>query len=202
MKRPSIQKFYRQALLQANAKLLFGLAQDVANSRGGEATAAMARLEHSGLSSSSYALKTDSGGLIRRIPIGELANALARRCRDMRRALRRARIRSDSRRPFWLNRRMLGDQPHWFLPLVWAISTGEPYPRPGYPLLERLITVGLLICGVIPGLICLVMLSRQRRSRFQDLDHLAQHWRALGAPQPNSVFMLLMLPRSATESAS
>lgn len=202
MKRPGQKNLYRQALSRSDSTLLFGLARDLAIPRGGVSRAALASQEQSHFSTVSYVLKNDQGEVIRRIPLDELSNALARRCRDMRRALRQARIRPDSTRPLWLNPQLLKGRPRWFPALVWAISTGEPYPRPGYPLLETCITVGLLLCGVIPGLIYLVLRSQRRKPSLQALVALENHWRAIGAPQPNGDFMRLALTQTATRSSS
>ncbi len=87
------------------------------------------------------------------------------------------------------NQLRLLDQP--LRALAWAIGTGESFPHLPPPARQRLITAGLLLACVLPGLWYMVQRRRQYTTYQQELQELVQRWRSEGRPAPPEAFFEL-----------
>ncbi|MFO0105360.1 MAG: hypothetical protein ACK516_08775, partial [Cyanobium sp.] len=73
--------------------------------------------------------------------------------------------------------------------LSWAIGTGRRFPFPPSENREGLITLGLLLCCLIPGLVYYVRVVLRNRNAYQsNLNELVNRWRLLGQPDPPPSF--------------
>ncbi|SBO43209.1 hypothetical protein [Cyanobium sp. NIES-981] len=173
-------------------QLLFAAAQDIARQQGLLDEGTTASLEQSVLSRTSFALKTEEGTLIARLPLPEVRRMLRFRHRQARLAVsrfdssanlglaapmdprQRLRLRSDEDRA-----------------LVWAISQGRRFPCIGPWWRHLLIAAALLLLGVLPGVVYLVWLASRYRKHRQALNELVIRWRSLGKQDPDPSFFRL-----------
>jgi hypothetical protein len=85
--------------------------------------------------------------------------------------------------------RLQGDQ---IRALAWAIGDGRRFPYQGSKTKQALITLVLLLCCVVPGLVYYVVrVLRPRREYQQELKKLEMRWRTLGKPDPPASFFAL-----------
>ncbi|MFM7312901.1 MAG: hypothetical protein ACKO0M_07005, partial [Cyanobium sp.] len=75
--------------------------------------------------------------------------------------------------------------------IAWAISTGRRVPMPVQRRLEPLVSVLLLLCGLVPGVIYITRGWLRRRQYGEDLKGLVHRWRMMGRPDPADSFFAL-----------
>ncbi len=190
------------SIANTDAQLLFGVAQEFAWRHHNLPPGDRASAEHSHPCRLSYALNDSDGQLIMRIPIRELEQGLRQRRRALLRLLRSAGITWTPSRAAWYDLQQLNQaikkQPRSVMALIWAISTGRPYPQPAIGRRQVLITVLLLLCLLIPGLVYIALLAKRQRRYQKELEQLTKQWRAAGMPEPNDTLLLsLISPPSA-----
>ena len=54
-----------------------------------------------------------------------------------------------------------------------------------------LVTIVLLLCGLLPGLVFLLWLWRRRQRYQEELTALVRRWRQTGQPEPEASFFQL-----------
>ncbi|MEO1002657.1 MAG: hypothetical protein AAFX65_06040 [Cyanobacteria bacterium J06638_7] len=189
-----------------DAELLFGVAQEVAWRDRSLPRGAQASPEHSHPCRLSYALKGGDGELIARIPLPQLQQGLGERRDAMRRLLRSAGITWKPSRAAWYDlqqiNKAISRQPRSFMALIWAISKGQPYPRPAFGLSQLLVALLLLLCLLIPGLVYIALLLRRQQRYERDLQQLVKRWRAAGSPAPDDTLLLKLIDRPAQPAPS
>lgn len=166
-------------------KLLFAGAQDFARQNGALAEGVSASFDESVLGRSSYALKTADGRLLSRVPLTEARAMLAFRRQLARQLLGSKKVEIFSDSSVGVERRQIRIQKEEVRALAWAIGAGRRFPYQSSETRHGLITLALLLCCVIPGLVYYVMVVRRQRSQYQEALHeLVNRWRLLGRPDP------------------
>lgn len=184
----------RRTSREEGQMLLFGSAVDLARRQGSLQEEQTPLFEHSRMSSTSYALVDEGGTVLARIPLVAARKRLKQRCRIARRLLKRpvAKLPSYARAGIsglTLNQLRLLEETQ--RALAWAIGSGEPFPDPGFRVLEALITLGLLALCVLPGLWYASHRARQKRLSKAQMKELVARWRSKGRPDPPESFFTL-----------
>lgn len=172
--------------------LVFAGAQDYARRSGKIREGRNACYEQSVLGRARYILRSADGGLIMRVPLEQ-----AREMLRFRRALARQllkNLREDVLKESTLDveRRQIRVQPERLRALAWAIGTGKRFPYEEGVRRRRWIVLGLLLCGLVPGVIYYYRRVLPSRQRYQaDLKALVERWHMQGKPDPPHSFFLL-----------
>jgi hypothetical protein len=173
-------------------RLLFAGAQDGARQQGKLAEGLFASLEHSSLTRSSYALKTETGHLLARVPLVKAREMLSFRRQLARQVLGKLKVEIMKESTTKVERRQIRLQDEQIRALAWAIGEGRRFPYQGSKTKQALITLALLLCCVVPGVVYYVVGVRKPRQRYQqDLNKLVMRWRTLGKPDPPDSFFAL-----------
>jgi hypothetical protein len=173
-------------------KLVFAGAQDYARRAGKIREGRNACYEQSVIGRGGYTLRTDDGSLIMRVPLVQ-----AREMLRFRRALARkllSGMKEDVLRESTLDveRRQIRVQPEHLRALAWAIGTGRRFPYEEGLRKHQLISLGLLCCCLVPGVIYYLRRVRAPHKEYQEnLKQLVHRWRMQGKPDPPHSFFLL-----------
>ena len=171
---------------------MFAGAQDYARRLGKIREGRNACYEQSVIGRGGYALRTTDGSLIMRVPLVQ-----AREMLRFRRALARqllAGLKEDVLKESTadVERRQIRVQPEHLRALAWAIGAGRRYPYETALIKEKLTSLALLLCFVLPGVIYYLRRVRAPHRRYQrDLQELVRRWRQAGKPDPPASFFLL-----------
>jgi hypothetical protein len=169
--------------------LLFAGAQDWARQQGSLAEGDRASATLSVLGRYSYTLRDDRGELIARVPLQEARQMLAFRRELARQLLADAKVQTRSEKGQPLERRKMRLQKAEVRALCWAIGTGRRVPIPPRDTREGLITLALLLCCLLPGLVYYVRVVLPNRNAYQNnLNDLMNRWRLVGQPDPPASF--------------
>jgi hypothetical protein len=170
-------------------RLLFGAAQDCARQQGSLAEGDRASFGRSVLGRHSYTLRDENDALIARVSLREAREMLSFRRELARQLMVEAKVQTRSEKGQPLERRKVRLQKAEVRALSWAIGTGRRFPVPPRENREGLITLALLLCCVIPGLVYYVRVVLGNRSKYQsNLNELMNRWRLLGQPDPPAAF--------------
>ncbi len=172
-------------------RLLFGAAQDVARRKGLLADGVQASFANSGLERGRFKLRNRKDHLIVAIPVQEARDMLAYRRELAREVMEQAGVDLNHHNPTQLERQKLRIQPQEVRALAWAISHGRRVPYRKRLRRARWITLALLLCGVVPGLLFLAWLKRRQWTYQRELKGLVQRWREAGQPEPEASFFQL-----------
>jgi hypothetical protein len=169
--------------------LLFGAAQDFARQEGSLAEGDRASFEHSVVGRHSYSLRDENDDLITRVALAD-ARAMLRFRRELARELMvDAKVQAKAEKGQPLERRKVRLQKAEVRALSWAIGSGRRFPFPPRENREGLITLALLLCCVVPGLVYYVRVVLRNRSEYQtNLNDLVSRWRLVGQPDPPPTF--------------
>ncbi len=173
-------------------KLVFAGAQDYARRAGKIREGRNASYEQSVIGRGGYTLRSADGSLIMRVPLVQ-----AREMLRFRRALARqllSGLKEDVLKESTLDveRRQIRVQPERLRALAWAIGTGRRFPYEEGARKKKFITLGLLLCGVVPGVIYYIKHVRGPQRQYQhDLRNLVERWHIQGKPDPPHSFFLL-----------
>jgi hypothetical protein len=169
--------------------LLFGAAQDFARQEGSLAEGDRASFECSVLGRHSYTLRDENDELITRVPLRDARAILSFRRELARQLMVDAKVQPRSEKGQPLERRKVRLQKAEVRALSWAIGTGRRFPFPPKENREGLITLGLLLCCVVPGLVYYVRVVLRNRDQYQtNLNELVSRWRLVGQPDPPPSF--------------
>ena len=172
-------------------ELLFGAAQDVARRDRKLGDGVQASFQHSNLERGMFKLRSTRDTLIAAIPVQLVRDMLAYRRQLARDVLNAAGANLNARNPPLVERPKLRIQPSEIRALAWAVSSGKrvPYrnPQPWAPLL----TIGLLLFGVLPGILYGLWLWQRHRTYRGELAELVKRWRQAGQPEPSASFFYL-----------
>ena len=170
-------------------QLLFGAAQDFARQEGSLAEGDRASFECSVLGRHSYTLRDENDALITRVPLGDARAMLSFRRELARQLMVDAKVQARSEKGQPLERRKVRLQKAEVRALSWAIGTGRRFPFPPKENREGLITLALLLCCLIPGLVYYVRVVLRNRDAYQtNLNELVNRWRLVGQPDPPASF--------------
>jgi hypothetical protein len=173
-------------------RLLFAGAQDAARQQGKLEEGLFASFDHSSLGRSSYALKTSTGQLLARVPLAEARDMLSFRRQLARQVLGKLKVEIMKESSTKVERRQIRLQDDQIRALAWAIGEGRRFPYQGSETKQTLITLALLLCCVVPGLVYYVVrVLRPRQEYEQELKKLEMRWRTLGKPDPPASFFAL-----------
>jgi hypothetical protein len=173
-------------------KLVFAGAQDYARRLGKIREGRNACYEQSVIGRGGYTLRTTDGTLIMRVPLVQ-----AREMLRFRRALARkllTGLKEDVLKESTadVERRQIRVQPEHLRALAWAIGSGRRFPYEEGMGKQKLISLGLVLLGVVPGVIYYLKRVRAPHQRYQaDLRELVQRWHVQGKPDPPHSFFLL-----------
>jgi hypothetical protein len=172
--------------------LLFAGAQDDARQEGLLKDGRNACFEQSVLGRGAYTLRTASGELITRVPLVQ-----AREMLRFRRAVAR-RLLSDLKQDVLkestadVERRQIRVQPEQLRALAWAIGSGRRFPYEEGVRKKKMISVLLLFCCVVPGVIYYMNQVAKPHSQYQsNLKKLLARWHREGKPDPPASFFVL-----------
>ena len=170
-------------------RLLFGAAQDFARQEGSLAEGDRASFECSVLGRHSYTLRDEDDVLITRVPLRDAREMLSYRRELARQMMVEAKVQPRSERGQPLERRKVRLQKAEVRALSWAIGSGRRFPYPPKENREGLITLALLLCCVVPGLVYYVRVVLRNRDAYQtNLNELVNRWRLVGQPDPPPSF--------------
>jgi hypothetical protein len=170
-------------------KLLFAGAQDFARQEGSLAEGDRASFERSVLGRNSYTLRDDNDDLITRVPLRDARDMLRFRRQLARQLMVDAKVQPKGEKGQPLERRKVRLQKAEVRALSWAIGSGRRFPYPPRENREGLITLALLLCCVLPGLVYYVRVVLRNRSDYQTkLNELVNRWRLVGQPDPPPTF--------------
>jgi hypothetical protein len=172
-------------------ELLFGAAQDVARGERKLADGVQASLQHSQLERGLFKLRSRRNQLIAAIPVQQVRDMLAERRQLARDVMAAAGVSVNAANPAHLERKKVRVQPVEVRALAWAISKGRRVPSCRRQHWAPLLAVGLLLCGVLPGLVYLAWLWQRRRRYRTELKALVKRWRQAGQPEPSASFFRL-----------
>jgi hypothetical protein len=173
-------------------KLVFAGAQDYARQQGSLAEGQVASFEHSVVGRSSYALRDANEKLIARVALNDARGMLSFRRQLARQLLSSVKVEILKESTVVVERRQIRLQKEQVRALAWAIGAGRRFPYPPSETRQGLITLGLLLCCLIPGFVYYVMVVRGNRDRYQhNLNELVKRWRILGRPDPPASFFAL-----------
>jgi hypothetical protein len=173
-------------------RLVFAGAQDYARRLGKIREGRNACYEQSVIGRGGYTLRTTDGTLIMRVPLVQ-----AREMLRFRRALARkllTGLKEDVLKESTadVERRQIRVQPEHLRALAWAIGSGRRFPYEEGMGKQKLISLGLVLLGVVPGVIYYLKRVRAPHQRYQaDLRELVQRWHVQGKPDPPHSFFLL-----------
>jgi hypothetical protein len=171
---------------------MFAGAQDYARRSGKIREGRNACYEQSVMGRGGYTLRSPDGSLIMRVPLVQ-----AREMLRFRRALARELLKDlkqDVLKESTLDveRRQIRVQPERLRALAWAIGTGRRFPYEEGVKRRRWILLGLLLCGLVPGVIYLYKRVRPAKLQYQaDVKALVERWHMKGKPDPPHSFFLL-----------
>ncbi len=171
---------------------MFAGAQDYARRLGKIREGRNACYEQSVIGRGGYTLRTTDGTLIMRVPLVQ-----AREMLRFRRALARkllTGLKEDVLKESTadVERRQIRVQPEHLRALAWAIGSGRRFPYEEGMGKQKLISLGLVLLGVVPGVIYYLKRVRAPHQRYQaDLRELVQRWHVQGKPDPPHSFFLL-----------
>jgi hypothetical protein len=170
-------------------RLLFGAAQDFARQQGSLTEGDRASFECSVLGRHSYTLRDENDELITRVALSD-ARAMLRFRRELaRQIMADAKVQPRSEKGQPLDRRMVKLQKAEVRALSWAIGSGRRFPFPPDENRQGLITLALLLCCLIPGLVYYVRVVLRNRDEYQtNLNELVSRWRLVGQPDPPASF--------------
>lgn len=170
-------------------RLLFGAAQDFARQQGSLTEGDRASFACSVLGRHSYTLRDENDELITRVALSD-ARAMLRFRRELARQIMvdaKVQPRSEQGQP--LERRTVKLQKAEVRALCWAIGTGRRFPFPPDENRQGLMTLALLLCCLIPGLVYYVRVVLRNREEYQtNLNELVSRWRLVGQPDPPASF--------------
>jgi hypothetical protein len=170
-------------------KLLFAGAQDFARQEGSLAEGDRASFERSVVGRHSYTLRDENDDLITRVPLRDAREMLGYRRELARQMMVEAKVQPKSEKGQPLERRKMRLQKAEVRALSWAIGSGRRFPYPPQETREGLITLALLLCCVIPGLVYYVRVVLRNRNEYQNnLNELVNRWRLVGQPDPPPTF--------------
>lgn len=151
-----------------------------------------ASYDNSVLGRSSYALKTHEGLLIARVSLSDAREMLSYRRALTRRLMKKAKVEVRKGSTPFVERQQIRLQDEEVRALAWAISEGKRFPYEGSETKRGLITLALLLCCLIPGLIYYWFGVLKPRSQYnKDLNQLVMRWRTRGKPDPPASFFAL-----------
>lgn len=188
---PRAGKEKRRTEREEGFELLFGAAQDVARRERKLADGVQASLQHSQLERGLFKLRSRRNQLIAAIPVQQVRDMLAERRQLAREVLEAAGVSVNDANPAHLERKKVRVQPVEVRALAWAISKGRRVPSCRRQRWAPLLAVGLLLCGVLPGLVYLTWLWQRRRRYRSELKALVKRWRQAGQPEPSASFFRL-----------
>ncbi len=170
-------------------RLLFAGAQDFARQEGSLAEGDRASFERSVLGRHSYTLRDDNDDLISRVPLREAREMLGYRRELARQMMVEAKVQPRAEKGQPLERRKVRLQKAEVRALSWAIGSGRRFPYPPRENREGLITLALLLCCLLPGLVYYVRVVLRNRNEYQNnLNELVNRWRLVGQPDPPPTF--------------
>jgi len=173
-------------------KLVFAGAQDYARRAGRIREGRNACYEQSVIGRGGYPLRTTDGSLIMRVPLVQARGMLR-----FRRALARkllTGLKEDVLKESTadVERRQIRVQPEELRALAWAIGAGRRFPYEEGVRKQKLISLGLLLCCLVPGVIYYLRRVRApHRQYLADLSQLVNRWRMEGKPDPPASFFQL-----------
>ena len=171
---------------------MFAGAQDYARRAGKIREGRNASYEQSVIGRGGYTLRTDDGGLIMRVPLVQAREMLRFRralARDLLKDLKQDVLKEST---LDVERRQIRVQPERLRALAWAIGTGRRFPYEENVRRRKWVLVGLLLCGVVPGVIYYFKRLRPLRRQYQaDLKALVERWHLAGKPDPPHSFFIL-----------
>ena len=172
-------------------KLLYGAALDVARQEGKIPEGLSPSFEKSALERGRYKLRSADDRLLAAVTLHDAREMLAYRRELARQVLEKSNVSVNSENPGAFEKRQIRIQKPEVRAIAWAISTGRRVPMPPKRRFETLKAIGLLICGIVPGLLY-IRRGLQRRTAYQaDLDGLVERWRMASKPDPADSFFAL-----------
>ena len=172
-------------------QLLYGAALDVARQEGQIADGAAPSFEHSQLERGRYKLRDVNDRHIAAVTLHDARAMLAFRREVARQVLEKVKVSVNSDNPGNFEKRQIRIQKPEVRAITWAISTGRRVPMPVRRRLEPVVTIVLLLCGIIPGVIYIIR-GKQRRAHYKkELEGLVKRWRMMGKPDPADSFFAL-----------
>lgn len=172
-------------------KLLYGAALDVARQQNKIPTGTTPSYEHSQLDRGRYKLRSTDDRLLAAVTLHEAREMLAYRRELARQVLDRARVKVNSDNPGSFEKRQIRIQKPEVRAIAWAISTGRRVPMPPHRKLEPVVSVALLLCCLLPGVLYILQGQRLRKAYQADLDGLVERWRMASKPDPADSFFAL-----------
>jgi hypothetical protein len=173
-------------------QLLFAGAQDFARQEGSLAEGQRASFERSVVGRNSYTLRDEADTLITRVALKDARAMLSFRRQLARQVLGDAKAEVTKGSSVQVERRLVRLQKGEIRALSWAIGSGRRFPYPPSENREGLITLALLLCCVVPGLVYYVRVVLRNRSTYQtNLNELVSRWRMAGQPDPPPSFFAL-----------
>lgn len=172
-------------------KLLFAGAQDFARKEGSLAEGQRASFERSVAGRNSYTLRDEAETLISRVSFMNARAMLSFRRQLARQLLStKAEVTKESSvQVEWRTVRLQKDE---IRALSWAIGSGRRFPYPPSENRAGLITLALLLCGLVPGLVYYVRVVLPNRTTYKaNLNELMHRWRMVGQPDPPGSFFAL-----------
>jgi len=172
-------------------KLLYGAALDVARQEGRLPEGAMLSFEHSQLERGRFKLRDVDDRTLASVTLHDARAMLAFRREVARQVLEKAKVSVNSANPGNFEKRQIRIQKPEVRAIAWAISTGRRVPMPVRRRLEPLVSVVLLLCGIVPGVIYILRGRNKRKQYTEDLKGLVHRWRMMGKPDPADSFFAL-----------
>jgi hypothetical protein len=170
-------------------QLLFAAAQDVAHQEGSLAEGARASFACSVVGRNSYSLRDENDDLITRVALSDARDMLGFRRQLARQLMVDAKVQPKDEEGQPLDKRLIRLQKAEVRALSWAIGSGRRFPFPPRENREGLITLALLLCCLVPGLIYYVRVVLRNRNLYQtNLNELVNRWRLAGQPEPPPSF--------------
>jgi hypothetical protein len=108
-----------------------------------------------------------------------------------RKILDRAKVFINSDNPGNQEKRLIRIQPLELRALAWAIGTGRRIPQPPDAQKEPWLSIGLLFCCLVPGVLHLLQRQRLQKDYQQNLTDLVDRWRMAAKPDPPDSFFSL-----------
>lgn len=172
-------------------KLLYGAALDVARQEGRLPEGATLSFEHSQLERGRFKLRDVDDRTLASVTLHDARAMLAFRREVARQVLEKAKVSVNSANPGNFEKRQIRIQKPEVRAIAWAISTGRRIPMPVRRRFEPLVSVVLLLCGVVPGVIYILRGRNKRKQYAEDLKGLVHRWRMMGKPDPADSFFAL-----------